>query len=267
MSLVGLGLLLRGFGASGSALPGPDTPVLAVADDADNTGATATITASTSGSENIVFTRAVSGGLGTSPWVSSGNRTGNGTVSLNLAAGYYMAYVQSTLNSQQTVSNQVYFVVTTGADAVLVQCLDGVLARLQGMTFAGITNSNFSIRKLPWNRKLTSSEAKPGAFISPVPVTVRPQGGNNVRDERGYGVAVVVARISNENLTSDMDATILWRQQIDRAFLNQRLDAVVENTNCTVEPGSIFNAALFGENYDVFSMTVRCWCLETRGLS
>ena len=178
-----------------------------------------------------------------------------------------MAYVQSTLNDQQTVSNQVYFVVTTGSDAVLTQCLNGVLARLQGMTFAGITNSNFTIRKLPWNRKLTSGEAKPGAFISPVPVTVRPQGGSTSRDERGYGVAVVVVRISNEDLDSDMDATILWRQQIDRAFLNQRLDAVVENWNCTVEPGSMFNASLFGEGYDVFSMTVRCWCLETRGLS
>lgn len=265
MSLAGL--LLTGFGSGGSTPVGPDTPALAVADDADGTGATATITASTTGSANIVFTRAVSGGLGTSAWVNSGNRTGNGTVSLSLAAGYYMAYVQSTLNDQEVISNVVYFVATTGSDAVLTQCLDGVLARLQSMTFAGITNSNFTIRKLPWNRKLTSGEAKPGAFISPVPVTVNPKGGSTGRDERGYGVAIVVARISNEDLDSDMDATIMWRQQIDRAFLNQRLDAVVENWTCTVEPGSIFNSSLFGEGYDVFSMTVRCWCQETRGLT
>lgn len=259
-------LLLLGFGAGVSPSP-PDAPTLAVADDGDDTGATATISDSSAGSANVVYTRAVSGGLGSSAWVNSGNRTGDGTVSLDLAAGYYMAYVESTLNSQTSSSNVVYFVVTTGGDAVLIKCWDAVLARLQLMTFAGMNVANFTKRKIPYNRKLTESEAKPGAFITPVPETQNPREGTNLRDDVGYGIAIVVIRVSNEDLTSNIDSTVLWRQQINKAFRNQRLDGVVENTNCTVEPGSIFNPAHFGEGYDVFSMTVRCWCRETRGLT
>jgi hypothetical protein len=264
MSLAGL--LLSGFGTGTSPLP-PDAPILAVADDGDNTGATATITGSSAGSANVVYTRAVSGGIGSTAWVNSGNRTGDGTVSLALAAGYYWARVESTLNSQVVNSNVVYFVVTTGDDPVFSQCLDGVLARLQGMTFAGLNTANFTRRKLPWNRKLTANEVKPGAFITPAPERQDSRAGTNQRDDVGYGVAIVVVRVSNKDLISNEDATLLWRQQINKAFRNQRLDGVVENWKCEVEPGSVFNSSLFGDGYDVFSMTVRCWCRETRGLS
>lgn len=264
MSLAGL--LLTGFGAGLAPSP-PDAPTLSVADDGDDTGATATIADSSAGSANVVYTRAVSGGIGSTSWTNSGNRTGDGTVSLSLAAGYYWAYVESTLNSQVVTSNVVYFVVTTGDDPVFEQCLDGVLARLQGMTFAGLNTANFTRRKLPWNRKLTSGEAKPGAFITPAPERQDSRAGTNQRDDIGYGVAIVVVRVSNEDLTSNEGATLLWRQQINMAFRNQRLDGVTENYRCDVEPGSVFNSSLFGNGYDVFSMTIRCWCRETRGLS
>lgn len=254
------GILLRGFGAASSSAI--NSPTLAVVDNANGT-ATATVGNSTTGATNTVYVRSVVDWTTAGSWTSAGSRTGNGTVSLTLAAGYYWAYVESVLSGQEASGVPVGFRVTDGSLAVFRQCLDGVLARLQGMTFTGITSSNIEIRKLPWNRNNT----KPGMFIVPVPERQDPTAGDNLRELIGYGIAVAVARTSNGALTDNLSAELLWRQQINKAFRNQKLDDVVENCKCDVEPGSVINASMFDKGYDVFSLTIRCWCHETRGLS
>lgn len=265
MSLAGL--LLTGFGTSPTPAA-PDTPTLSLADNGDGTGAVATVASSSSGSSNVVSTVPVDGDLGGgTDWTAGGSRTGDGTVSLTLDPGYYWARVVSTLNSQTAVSIPIYFVVTSGDDALFKQCLDAVLARLQGMTFSGINSSNFFLRKLPWNRKVSASEGKPATFITPVPEKQSAREGTNNCDDIGYGVAIVVVSVSNEDLVNNLGRNTLWRQQINKAFRNQRLPGVVGNYRCEVEPGSVFNPSFFGANYDVFSLTIRCWCRETRGIS
>lgn len=91
--------LLKGFGPSGGAGSPPAAPSLSVVDNQDGTQ-TATISSSTTGSTNVVFTQAA----GSSTWTNSGSRAGDGTVSLSLANGRYFIYVRSFLNSQYNVS-------------------------------------------------------------------------------------------------------------------------------------------------------------------
>jgi hypothetical protein len=78
-----LGLLGRGFGATGAGSP-PATPTLAWADDTDGTGGTATIAASTAGSTNQLYYMLRTGSL----WTLGGTRTGNGTIALTLIAAF-----------------------------------------------------------------------------------------------------------------------------------------------------------------------------------
>lgn len=74
----------------------PVEPTLAVVDDADGTGATATISGGDNVATNEVFTAEFNGETGAlSDWTSKGSRTGNGDVDLSLSNGYHMAHVES----------------------------------------------------------------------------------------------------------------------------------------------------------------------------
>lgn len=64
---------------------------LTIVDQADGTGATATI-AGSGGLAMTVYTQTFSGDLGAGVWTVSGTRTGDGDVDLSLAAGHYFAY-------------------------------------------------------------------------------------------------------------------------------------------------------------------------------
>lgn len=253
------GLLGLGFGPTGSgAGPQPDKPTLTIVDNADGTGAVATIAGSTAGSTNEVFTQAISGGLGTAPEVSGGSRIGDGTVALSLTNGYYWANVVSTVNNCDAVSAAVYFLTTSGIDAVFKQCLDAVGAVIQGLVLTGISNTDVYVRKLPWNRNAVT----PGIFITPKTETTIERA--NQTDDFGYGVQVTVVQKSNQNLTANLGAELLWRQQIRNAFIEQRLTAVEEVYSVTYEPGSVILPEGFAAMYDVQAMIFRC---KTRELT
>lgn len=106
--------LLRGFGPISTSST-PATPALAVADNGNGTGATATITGSTPGSTNTVFAApiAYSGDLS---WTNCGSRSGDGTLSLAIADGRYIGRVDSTLSGlPDAPGNFPVFAVTGGA--------------------------------------------------------------------------------------------------------------------------------------------------------
>lgn len=117
-------IVTYGFGElpSGGGGGGPIDPcTLAVADLANGTGATATITLSDNGS----VTNEVYVGLWTGEsslnFEVEGTRTGNGTVSLTLAVGNYFAYVLSEDDDAYAVSNFVFFRVTNSSSIPVVE--------------------------------------------------------------------------------------------------------------------------------------------------
>ena len=87
--------------------------VLNVADNADGTGATASIAGSVNGTTNTVYYAP----YGSTAWVNGGNRSGDGTVSLSItSSGLYWAYVLNDNAGTELTSVPVQFSVTTGAD-------------------------------------------------------------------------------------------------------------------------------------------------------
>ena len=109
-----VGALLKQFGPTSGAAVGPTTPTFTLTDNGDGT-VTVAISSSSVGSVNIVYTQAV----GEIVWTNSGNRVGNGSVTLNLDDGRYFVYVQSTLNSQSVVTPAQTLIVNSGSESGL----------------------------------------------------------------------------------------------------------------------------------------------------
>lgn len=261
------GLQLRGFGAtSGGATPAPPAaPTLAVADSENGTQAVATITGSTTGATNAVEV-AIVGALGSVSWTSAGSRTGNGTVTMTLARGYYWARVVSTKNDQQAVSNLVYFAVTNGTDAIAYKIGNRLVALIQALALSGVSSSSIVFRKVPYDRQLT----KPCIIVCPGPENLNAQAGSNIRDDIDYRFVISFTRASNEDLTDELNTWLRWREQVRSAIHNQRL-VVASLANAdpwrgVIEPGTIYIPESFAKNFDVAFLTARITTREARNL-
>lgn len=261
-------LVTRGFGGL-STPSGPSTPTLTVADNGNNTGATATIASGSAIAANVVYTTPLDGNY---TWTNSGNRSGNGTVSLTLDAGIYLAYVESTLNSQEVVSSIVPFVVTTGADAIYMQILEAVQSRIQTLSLTGIASASVLLRKVNTFKGIGVQEASP-AIAYPA-IVVSPAGteltatnaGTNERDDTGYAVMVGVVDTDEQALTDNMNRNLLWRERIMHAFRNQRLTGVTEVNACAIEPREPVRFSDWVSGKYVSLLVLRFTAREVRGL-
>lgn len=92
----------------------PPVPAMTVVDNHDGATALATITGSSVTAVNHVMTSVVS--VAGTTWVDSGNRTGNGTVTLTLSPGRYWAQVKSVGPSGTSYGNVMFFTVSPFAD-------------------------------------------------------------------------------------------------------------------------------------------------------
>ncbi len=137
------------------------------------------------------------------------------------------------------------------------ECLDAVQVVIRGLSLAGIESTDIVVRKLPWNREPLNE----GVFIHPV--LERYGRGTNSRDDVGYGVMVTMIRKSNQNLTSNLDAFLLWRQQISAALRHSpTVLSISEVYDVTVEPAAVYLSDAFIKNYDVGAILIRCQSLE-----
>ena len=250
------------FGENDATVTSIAVPTLAVADNADGTGATATIAAGEAAATNVVKTRL----LGTATWVTSGTRTGNGTVALALGLGVYAAYVQSSSGGVTVYSTPVLFTTTTNVGSVMIRLLGAVRTVIRSLSLAGIDSANVDYRKLPWERGL----AKPGVWICPGKEGARPA--NNESEDLDYPIDVVVVRASNQSLTDEMAAFTLWRQRVRLALTpapgyRPILDSVAEAYSVRVEPGPVYDPGSFAAQHDVGALRVWVTCRESGGVT
>ena len=239
-------------------------PTLAVADLANGTGGTATLSGGNSGATNTVYVQAIDGELGTATWTSKGSRTGNGTVSISATAGFYWVKCVSVLSSETVVSNLVYQNFTTGTAAVLEQCLLAVQSRIQGLSLSGIANGSVIVQKVPSDRNVT----RPGVLIGPVGAeAVSLPAGSNLRDDIGYPVYVGLVAADDQDQSVNRARNLLWREKIRRAFHAQRLPGVALVFTCGVETRDIVAPDWFASMRFVSAMVVRCFAREPRGIS
>src|SRR5262245_43455300 len=117
-----------GFGDYGGGGGSPPlTPTLAIADNTNGTGATATITGGSAGATHKVYTSPFNPlNIGAINFTLNGPPTGNGTEALPLAVGYYIGIVQAEQNGSVVAGNAVYFLVSNVA---LVLTVTATVAR------------------------------------------------------------------------------------------------------------------------------------------
>ena len=257
MSLAGL--LLKGFGPTTGGSSPPATPVLAVADQGDGTGATATISGADGGTTNTVY---VANWPGTA-FASKGSWTGNGTVDLAITdLGPKWAFVKSASTGGNSCSSMVHFRVTDSSNAVFYCILAAAKAVIDGLAITGVTAYLY---KVPWTRSM----AKPGIAICPVQEKI--SASTNDSDDLGYGVNVVMARVSNQALPVESSGVLGWRDRIERAFLSRigkasMIAAVPTIYNITIEPGVVYAEQGFSNQHDVTALVVRCTVRQHEGL-
>jgi hypothetical protein len=154
-----------------------------------------------------------------------------------------------------------YFRATDGTDAVWKQVLDAVHSRIQGLTLTDIDDDSIVVRKRPWDRDIV----KPAVIVSPAPESRDHLAGNNAFDETVYACLVTVWQVSNQDLTSDLNRHLQWRQDITQAFENQQAISGVTNVwQCRIDPIAVEMPNEFVSGYDVQTMIVRAHSLEGR---
>ncbi len=248
----------------------PSTPTLAVADQADGTGATATVTDSDADSTNTIYTQAFSGST-SGTWVNSGNRSSDGTVDLSLTVGPYLAYCLSANADGTAASAVVYFIVTNAsAQSVWYQCLIAAQSRVRAIGLSGVASGSVIVKKKELRRLVEQPDGitLPAVLITPLRETMRPTEGVMSKDDVGYGVLITTVSADNQEptLEANLNRETLWRQQIARAFRNQRLSGVSEIINAWVEPADFIKLPEWLNNLLASSLAVRFVSREVRGI-
>jgi hypothetical protein len=235
-------------------------------DQQDGTGVTLTIAGGLAGDTHVAYTQAFSGGLGSSgTWTNSGNRTGNGTIDLSLTDGHYFGYV---LSNSTTLTGVEYFVSSDGTDSVHYRCLDAVRSKILLCNLEDLADASVVIRQLPSDRGFDDGTYDlPGIVISQIGVeNQNPSEGTNIRDDVQYPVTITVLAAGNQDLVTNQEKYLKWREQINRALRNQRLTGVDEVYKVTVTPGPITSPNAAWNNYYHSQLIVRCVSREVRGL-
>jgi hypothetical protein len=250
----------RGFGTTtggGGSCPVPPIGAsLTVVDQADGTGATATIAGAAGYSNDVyVYSFAADGAL---TLEDTFTRSGNGTLDLVLSTGMYFAVLA---NDDFFASTPAFFAVTAAAQSLYGDLLASVQTTLISLGLAGIA-SNVLLKKFVWFR---DGVTYPAAFVCPYNEQW-PNQGTNASDDTGYGISIALVRATNRNndLAQD-DQLLVWREIVRKAFRSQRISGVsTAHFNTLVEPGPVFDPASFGSQFDATFITLRAWARETR---
>lgn len=225
-----------------------------IADNADNTGATATISGSSAGTVTV-YTLLVSGPLSQNSWVSSGSRTGNGTVSLSLQTGFYFVYAKEST----TLTDLVDVRVTTGAESVVGRCVSAI-ATLLGQLDLPCTANIYDI--------LYSNQPNltyPCIVLTYEDARQTDEMTTNGRDDIGHPIRILVKDIVQKYDSAKRETYRSWQERIRRCFISQRLPGVVEIVRNKVEYGPV-NVIDSSFPQSVLEIVVRAVTREVRGV-
>jgi hypothetical protein len=175
------------------------------------------------------------------------------------------------MGAANVTSSVTYFVVTDGLEALHARCLAAVQARIVALALSGVPSDQVVIRKLPAGRRLVGSDGigLPAIVISPRRAAMPPTSGTNGTDDVDYDVLVSILDRDNQepSLEANMDRHLLWREQIARAFRNQRLIGVETVINAAVEPAEGLLEEAWKHELMASALLLRFTSRETRGIS
>lgn len=232
-------------------------PSLSVTDLQDGTGATATITGSSGGTVTVYAQQVTTTPLTTPAFAPVGSRTGNGTVALSLAVGYWWVYALE----GSSLSALAYASVTDSATALHERCLQAVLARLQGLTLAGLDPANVYDQTVPNDQLITL----PAIILSIEGESETTPGTTTNKDDIGYPIRLWLCDRNDASTDEKRPRWLLWRQQIHRALRNQRLAGITEVMTVRVTPLTVIDPRIPALQYMVSGLRLTCLARETRG--
>lgn len=229
---------------------------LAISDKADGTGATATIAGSGGASVTIQVQRP-----GDIAWTVAGTITGDGTVSLPLASGYFWGVALAA----GVVSNLVYFPATTNTDAVAYRCLTGAQAGIQTLSTAGtigVKASHVYVKMVLDDKNMHL----PAIALTPTDTEQILTTGTNAKDDISHPVVCQIVDRNSKDYVAKLPTYLRWRERIIRFFIHQRLSGVPECYTCDIVPEVIFDQQLRDFQYMVSGFVLRFRCREVRGV-
>lgn len=131
----------------------------------------------------------------------------------------------------------------------------------------GLATTSVKVRKVPSGRDFSTKSplpsgmtAYPAVFISPGPRETIDEA-TNLSDDYGYPVLVVISDVDNQDLDSNHDTYLMWRQRIISKFVAKQTvctDPSVTYFDCFCEPGPIVDWNRFmGDGVFVGSFVLR----------
>jgi len=147
------------------------------------------------------------------------------------------------------------------ASSIFMQCLEGVRDKIQNLNLTGLPDNRVVVRRLPHDGEAFF----PGITVHPVEETYHQ--GTNMRESVGYGCAVTMVVNCENDKDYQLDRMLYWRETIRRACVEDDSLTGVTGTVCTikVEHGHVIDTReLYSNNYDVSSLVIRVYSLETR---
>ena len=233
---------------------------VAVTDNEDGTGATATV-AGTGGAAVQVRTSRVRGDVWPPPGWSDPPlaRTGDGTVALSLTPGSYFAYATTSTDT----SPPAFFGVTDPAGlAVATLCRDAVAARLALVNLPGCRKVHQEVWREAANKDF------PCVVLDLEGLGEREDAGLDGLDHIAHPVRVSICdQFDFRDKKKVRERYEPWRQRISDAFRWQRLEAVSPTFDtCTVEHLDIADPRNPQYTTFVSAMIVWCWVYRTRGI-
>lgn len=250
----------------------PDEPQLVVVDSANGGEGVATITGSSGGADNVLWSQPYDPAFGLFPWRNLGNVTGDGAITFTLPLGHYAFKVVSELNDQKMVSNITYGALSDAAQqSVLWRSLLAVQVRVRALALPHLASQSVVVQEIPYTRMFDSQTTTPSRL--PLPgILICPLGqesiaaATNYRDDIGYPIVIATMARNNQEVVTYLPRYTLWREKLFRAFRQGRLPGVTEVYDMGVEPGPIVGPEQFNQNIWTSAMLIRCTAREPRGL-
>jgi hypothetical protein len=169
--------------------------------------------------------------------------------------------------------------------SVYYAILEAVETAVKAIGLQDISNDNIELIKV-YNERETVLPGLPGVLIYPLGAeNITATAGTSAKDDIGYPVAIAIldrdrqqsgtgepaaAEEGTQDQAFRFEEKLLWREQVRKEFINQRLSlsgVTPDQTNrCTIEPQAVVNAEEWlATNIWISVLVFRFWTRESRG--
>ncbi len=233
---------------------------LTITDNADGSGGVASITGSGALHSNQVYYSLWTGTMTQLSWTLGGTRTGDGTITLALAVGYYVFQ----LISNGVIGPAYYQNFTTATTEEHKQVLIAVKVRIDSLSL--LVSTKVVEKWLPVAKDVEIANM-PMIFVTPVGTEEYKDMVTN-QDDVGLPVLVSIVYRQNQDSVANLAQMLLWRNKIAKSLRYQRLAGVPHVYTCQPKPEAILDASAFQNENLLASHHAYCFISrQIRGLT